>query len=162
MAILYTSSLSADVIFVMYVIYVICVLQNMTQITIWNKEGLNSISLQCWNGYHLPNEWIDGVKGKREKGICDNYRGITLFDPVSKILSRVLLNRLLLNICLAVIPESLSGFRYGRETTDMIFSVRQVQEKCIEQRVSLYQVFVDLTKAFDTVNRDALWTILGK
>ena len=26
----------------------------------------------------------------------------------------------------------------------------------------LYQVFVDLTKAFDTVNREALWTILGK
>ena len=45
---------------------------------------------------------------------------------------------------------------------DMIFSVRQLQEKCIEQRVPLYQVFVDLTKAFDTVNRDALWTILRK
>ena len=26
----------------------------------------------------------------------------------------------------------------------------------------LYQVFVDLTKAFDTVNRDALWRIFGK
>ena len=45
---------------------------------------------------------------------------------------------------------------------DMIFSARQLQEKCIEQHVSLYQVFVDLTKAFDTVNRSALWIILGK
>ena len=35
-------------------------------------------------------------------------------------------------------------------------------EKCIEQRVPLYQVFVDLTKVFDTVNRSALWIILGK
>ena len=45
---------------------------------------------------------------------------------------------------------------------DMIFSARQLQGKCIEQRVALYQVFVDLTKAFDTLNRYALWTILGK
>ena len=44
----------------------------------------------------------------------------------------------------------------------MIFSARQLQEKCIEQHVPLYQVFVDLTKAFGTVNRDALWEILGK
>jgi hypothetical protein len=27
---------------------------------------------------------------------------------------------------------------------------RQLQEKCIEQNVALFQVFVDLTKAFDT------------
>ena len=44
----------------------------------------------------------------------------------------------------------------------MIFSARQVQEKCIEQQMPLYQVFVDLTKAFDTVNRDALWKVMGK
>ena len=44
----------------------------------------------------------------------------------------------------------------------MIFSARQLQEKCIEHRLPLFQVFVDLTKAFDTVNRSALWTILEK
>ena len=44
----------------------------------------------------------------------------------------------------------------------MIFSARQLMEKCIEQKVPLYQVFVDLTKAFDIINRSALWTILGK
>ena len=35
-------------------------------------------------------------------------------------------------------------------------------EKYIEQRVPLYQVFIDLTKAFDAVNRSTLWIILGK
>ena len=44
----------------------------------------------------------------------------------------------------------------------MIFTVRQVQEKCIEQNMDLFAVFIDLTKAFDTVNRQALWTILLK
>ena len=44
----------------------------------------------------------------------------------------------------------------------MIFAVRQLQEKCIEQNKPLYLVFIDLTKAFDTVNREALWTVLER
>ena len=43
-----------------------------------------------------------------------------------------------------------------------MFSVRQVQEKCIEQNMDLVAVFIDLTKAFDTVNRETLWVILSK
>ena len=45
---------------------------------------------------------------------------------------------------------------------DMIFAARQLQEKCQEQRCDLYTTFVDLTKAFDSVNRDGLWKILAK
>ena len=32
----------------------------------------------------------------------------------------------------------------------------------MEQHRDLYTTFVDLTKAFDTVNRDGLWKIMGK
>ena len=39
----------------------------------------------------------------------------------------------------------------------MIFTARQLQEKCQEQNVDLYMTFVDLTKAFDTVSSDGLW-----
>ena len=44
----------------------------------------------------------------------------------------------------------------------MIFTARQLQEKCQEQNVDLYMTFVDLTKAFDTVSRDGLWKIMAK
>ena len=44
----------------------------------------------------------------------------------------------------------------------MIFTVRQLQEKCQEQNVDLYMTFVDLTKAFDTVSRDGFWKIMAK
>ena len=44
----------------------------------------------------------------------------------------------------------------------MVFSLRQLQEKCIEQNLNLYHCFIDLSKAFDTVNREALWVVLGK
>ena len=44
----------------------------------------------------------------------------------------------------------------------MIFTARQLQEKCQEQNVDLYMTFVDLTEAFDTVSRDGLWKIMAK
>ena len=43
-----------------------------------------------------------------------------------------------------------------------MISVRQAQEKCIEQNMDLVAIFIDLTKAFDTANREALWVILSK
>jgi len=45
---------------------------------------------------------------------------------------------------------------------DMIFTARQLQEKCREQQRELYAAFIDLTKAFDTVDRSALWEVLLK
>jgi len=61
-----------------------------------------------------------------------------------------------------IIPESQCGFRSGRGTADMIFTARQIQEKCREQHQDLFMVFIDLTKAFDSVSRPGLWMILAK
>ena len=73
-----------------------------------------------------------------------------------------MLTRLLEHVVHLVLPESQCGFRRRRSTIDMIFVARQLQEKCREQHQDLYLAFVDLTKAFDTVNRDLLWSILHK
>ena len=42
----------------------------------------------------------------------------------------------------------------------MIFSLRQLQEKCRKQNQPLYLAFIDLTKAFDLVSRDGLFKML--
>ena len=54
------------------------------------------------------------------------------------------------------------SFWPGHSTVDMIFSLRQLQEKCAEQQRSLYITFVDLTKVFDTPDRNRLWKLLPK
>jgi hypothetical protein len=131
------------------------------------EQALLDIYLGVWNDIPVPQVWIDAIlvslhKGKGTTDTCGNFRGISLLVHVGKIFTRLLLNRLITYICPRIIPESQCGFRSGRGTIDMIFAARQIQEKCIEQRVDLYQVFIDLTKAFDTINRDALWRILAK
>lgn len=45
---------------------------------------------------------------------------------------------------------------------DMIFSALQLQMKFLKHRVALYKVFVSLTKAFDSINMEVVWTILSK
>ncbi|XP_076047086.1 uncharacterized protein LOC143028608 [Oratosquilla oratoria] len=100
---------------------------------------------------------------KRNRQSCDNHRGISLLSIAGKILARVLLNRLLEHLENSdVLPESQCGFRAGRETIDMIFAARQLQEKCIEQYRDLCTTFVDLTNAFDMVSRAGLWDIMAK
>ena len=49
-----------------------------------------------------------------------------------------------------------------RYTTDIIFAARQVQEKCREQGRDLCLAFIDLTKAFDSLNREALCACLTR
>ena len=95
------------------------------------------------------------------KADCGNYRGISLLSTARKIFTRILACRLT-PIAEEVLPESQCCFRPARGTVDMIFSARQIQEKCREQHRDLYMVFIDLVKVFDSVDRPALWEILPK
>ena len=116
--------------------------------------------LKIWDNEEVPQELKDASivtifkKGSRTE--CGNYRGFSLLSVAGKILANILLNRLQ-PLSKSIIPETQCGFRPGRGTADMIFSARQVQEKCREQGCDLCLAFIDLTKAFDSVNREALW-----
>ena len=121
---------------------------------------------QCmWRKEAIPQDFKDAsiihlYKRKGNPQVCDNHRGISLLSIAGKILAKILLNRLNAHLDQAgPIPESQCGFRKDRGTIDMIFTARQLQEKCQGQNLDLYITFVDLTKAFDTVSRDGLWKI---
>ena len=87
---------------------------------------------------------------------------MSLLSIAGKILSKVILNRLNTHLLDETVPESQCGFRQNRGGVGMIFTARQIQEKCKEQKRNLYIILVDLTKAFDTVSRPALWNILPR
>ena len=115
--------------------------------------------------YGHPKEWVDSVivpipkKGNLQ--LCDNWRGISLLSVAGKVFARILANRIA-PIAESLLDESLCGFRKCRGTIDMIFAVRQLQEKTREQICQLYMCFFDLKKAYDSVPRDALWLLLTR
>ncbi|GFO35998.1 endonuclease-reverse transcriptase [Plakobranchus ocellatus] len=137
------------------------------QHSIFMSIALHNLLVCCWEKGKLPQDFRDAViitifKNKGEKSDCSNYRGITLLSIAGKVFARVLLNRLIPTIAEENLPESQCGFRSNRGTTDMVFVLRQLQEKCREQNKGLYATFVDLTKAIDTVSRTGLWLILER
>lgn len=125
---------------------------------------LHRLLTQCWRDGVVPSAMKDAniitlYKQKGDKGDCNNYRGISLLSIAGKAIARVILRRLQ-TLAERILPESQCGFRSKRSTIDMIFSVRQLQEKCREQQKPLHMAFVDLTKAFDTVSRSGLYKVL--
>jgi len=52
------------------------------------------------------------------------------------------------------------GFRRNRSTTDHIFCIRQILEKKWEHNEAVHQLFIDFKKAYDSVRREALYSIL--
>ena len=128
------------------------------------REELYKLLVMIWESGVVPMEMrhakiVTLYKNKGDRGDVNNYRGISLLSVAGKAFARVFVKRLQV-LGERILPESQCGFRSGRSTMDMIFTLRQLREKCREQNRPLYISYVDLTKAFDTVSRDALWQVL--
>ena len=95
---------------------------------------------------------------RNSKLIC-----ISLVSHAGKVLLKVV-TRSLSAYCEAkgLLPEVQCGFRPDRSTTDMMFVVRRLQEVGRKAGVSLHMCFVDLQKAYDTVDRTLLWQVLTR
>ncbi|BHF82132.1 hypothetical protein SprV_0802526900 [Sparganum proliferum] len=128
---------------------------------------LTALFQEMWRQGEVPQDFKDATivhlyKRKGNRQLCDNHRGISLLNIAGKVLPHILLNRLNDHLEQGLLLESQCCFRRHRGTTDMIFVARQLQEKCQEMRTHLWSTFVDLTKAFDTVNCEGLWKIMQK
>ena len=63
---------------------------------------------------------------------------------------------------MGILPEEQSGFLPNRFTTDVLFVIRQLQELARKKRIPLHVCFIDLTKAYDSVDRSLLWIPLAR
>ena len=95
---------------------------------------------------------------------CINYRGLSLISHIGKVLERLIQNRLVKYVeeVIYFIPENQNGFRSARSTIDSIFCSRIISSYCREKHNICIKCFVDLTKAYDKVDRDVLWLILKR
>ena len=59
-----------------------------------------------------------------------------------------------------IIRDHHCGFRRNRSNIDHIFCIRQILEKQWEYNEEVYQLFIDLKNANDSVRREVLYKIL--
>ena len=91
----------------------------------------------------------------------DNYRGISLTSIFSKIFTGVLNARLQAWAKThGVISDDQAGFRKGYSTIDKIFILHSVIQKYLHKNKKVYVAFIDYKKAFDSIDREALWKVL--
>ena len=120
-----------------------------------------------WREGKVPQEWKDAVitvfHKKGDKTGCGKYRGISLVSHAGKVLLKVVVRRLSA-YCEAkgLLPEEQCEFRPNRSTVDMMFVVRRLQEIGRKTGASLFMCFIDLQKAYDTVDRTLLWQVLTR
>ena len=128
-----------------------------------------------------PTEWEDCIKvglvvplfTKGERNNINNHRGVCLLTMRSRILAKVLTNRLRdWTEKIGVLEENQKGFRRGRSTADAAQTFSRINEEMDNikrNRVSLERnreemddpvaILTDITKAYPRVNRIMLWHI---
>ena len=126
-------------------------------------EMMHNLLGKIWDEENVPTEWKHGyiikLPKKGDLGECKNWRGITLLSVPSKILNRILLERMKTAVDTCLRDEQ-AGFRQNRSCTDQITILRIIIEQSIEWNSSLYVCFVDFEKAFDSIDRSSLWKLL--
>ena len=125
------------------------------------RRRLLHIVVRIWRGGKVPqlqskDAIIMVLHKKKDRTECGNYRGISLVAHAGKILLKIIVCRLS-EWCerVGIQPEEQSGFRPNRSinTTDMMFVICRLQELARKKRIPLYICFIDLTKAYDSVDR---------
>ena len=103
-------------------------------------------------GMHLP------FPKKGDLGLAKKYWGITLTSIAAKIYNALLRNHIEPKI--DILRKNQNGFRRNRSTTSQILTTRRVLEGVQARNLQATLLFVDFTKAFDTIHRGKMEQIL--
>ena len=134
---------------------------------VWKAGEFNRELLEfCNNVYdQVPIErWTQGCilpfPKKGDLGLAPNYRGITLTSIAAKIYDLLLLNRIRPALENILSPNQ-NGFRPSTSTVGQILTVcRLIEGVNKAKNIPAVMIFVDFTKAFDTIHRGKLQEIL--
>jgi hypothetical protein len=102
--------------------------------TITSGLGLSFGTTQTMEKEELPEQWkeliIVPIYKKGDKTDSSNYRGISLLPTTYKILSNILLPKLI-PYAEGIIGDYQCGFQHNESTTDHMFCICQILEKKI-------------------------------
>jgi hypothetical protein len=123
-------------------------------VIVWLTKLFNLI----FQSNKMSDEWMQSIlvpifKDKGGVQSCTNYRRIRLMSHTMKLWERIIEHRLR---GVTNVTENQFGFMPGRSTMDAIFLIRQVMERCREQKKDICMVFIDLKKAYDKVTRNVM------
>ena len=100
---------------------------------------------------------INPVHKKGVKSDVRNYRPISVLNVISKVFERIIRNRLLSYLNRhQILYKNHCGFRKHHSTDLAIQTVVDSILEALDKKMSVIGVFMDLSKAFDTINHSIL------
>jgi hypothetical protein len=119
--------------------------------------------IAAWRSGRAPAAWkralLVPIHKKGSRLASDNYRGVTLLEICGKVYILVIHRRTYQHLSNQML-DCQQGFRPNRGTGDALFSLRRLEELARDFNTPLHAAFVDFRKAFDSVDREALWQLL--
>ena len=142
-------------------------------------SGLDNIPIEVWKTEALDNQllevcnrtlngdraeiWVKSkilpLPKKGDLSVPENYRGITLTVVAAKIYNKMLLERIRTSLD-PLLRINQNGFRPGRSTLAQIVTLRRLLEGVRAKQLKAVVTFVDFKKAFDSIHREKLMSIL--
>ena len=112
-----------------------------------------------------PAQWQDNfvklIHKKKETTKISNYRPISLLNTIFKIWERVLYSKLKQQINIRLVTSKAQfGSQQGKGATDAILANNIIQEGTDQD--SFYSATVDLSKAYNRIDRSKLWVKLNE
>jgi len=110
-----------------------------------------------------PEQWITNViiplPKKGDLTLMTNYRGITLMSIAAKVYNKILLARIRDHVD-PILRRNQAGFRPGRSCAQQTHILRRIIESFQSYQLPLTITFIDFKKAFDSINRKVMFSIL--
>ena len=101
--------------------------------------------------------------GGKNKCEVKNYRPVAVANTITNIFCGILKEKLTRILEEGkVIGEEQSGFRKDRRGTDNLFVMKEIIEHAKKNKRQYYVAFLDIEKAYDTVNREVMWEIMKR
>jgi hypothetical protein len=129
------------------------------------REILLDIFNKGWNTCSFPDNWstivISPIFKKGDSSDPGNYRPISLLNTGLKLYTSMMSARLN-EWCESrnVISDYQAAYRKGLGCEDHVFVLNAALQANTSRRRRVYALFIDLSKAFDTVRHDRLWSKL--